>query len=227
MDPERSPRTHLPTRAIVALILGGSLVVALAFFLGRVTVPVESTPSTTSAEAGFAREMQTHHEQAVEMSFIVRDATEDDAVRLLAYDISRTQQQQAGQMYAWLNMWGLSQASSEPTMTWMSRPTLDGASHEHGSGSGSGDESAHTPGDPMPGLATTEQLTQLKQLSGVEAERLYLELMIAHHQGGVEMAEAVLARSDNSMVTSLAKGMVAAQKSEIDLMEGMLEERAA
>lgn len=221
MAPEKSPKPRLSTRAVVALILGATLLVALAFFLGRVTVPVEAAPSTTSAEAGFAREMQTHHEQAVEMSLIVRDRTGDEATRLLAYDIARTQQQQAGQMYAWLNVWGLAQASPEPTMTWMSRPLLDGSAHDHDDTG----EATHVPGDPMPGLATGEQMARLTSLSGVEAERLYLELMIEHHKGGVEMAEAVLLRSDNRLVTSLASGMVAAQTSEIELMESMLAER--
>jgi uncharacterized protein (DUF305 family) len=223
MDLEKSPKTFTSTRAVVALILGATLLLGVAFFVGRATVPTEVMPTTTSAEAGFARDMQAHHLQAVDMSIIVRDRTNDEPTRLLAYDIARTQQQQAGQMYAWLTMWKLPQASREPVMTWMSRPLIDGSSHDHGGGANA---SAHVPGSPMPGLATGEQLAQLKSLSGVEAERLFLELMIAHHKGGVDMAEAVLQRTDNRLVTSLAKGMVAAQLSEIELMEQMLAERA-
>ncbi|MET1044668.1 MAG: DUF305 domain-containing protein [Microbacteriaceae bacterium] len=208
------------TRTIVVLILGAAAIVAAAFIGGRATAPITITPSTTSAEAGFARDMQRHHLQAVGMSITVRDLTDDVAVRTLAYDIATTQQQQAGQMYAWLNMWGVPQASAEPSMTWMTRPTLDGDAHSHGSG-----DSPHVPGEPMPGLATPEQLAELESLTGVEAERYYLDLMIAHHKGGIEMAKAVLDRSENDIVTSLAAGMVAAQQSEIDLMEGMLAER--
>ncbi|WP_166876011.1 DUF305 domain-containing protein [Salinibacterium sp. ZJ450] len=209
-------------RFIVALILGAAALIAGAFIAGRATAPITITPSNTSSEAGFARDMQRHHLQAVEMSLIVRDLTDDESVRMLAYDIATTQQQQAGQMYAWLNLWGLPQASSEPSMTWMTRPTLDGAAHGHGD---NGDASAHEPGSPMPGLATPEQLAELQSLTGVEAEKFFLELMIAHHRGGIEMAEAVLDRSENDIVTSLAAGMAAAQQSEIDLMEGMLAER--
>ncbi|MEV4010737.1 DUF305 domain-containing protein [Nonomuraea angiospora] len=59
-------------------------------------------PADASVEAGFARDMQAHHAQAVQMTLIVRDRISDREVRTLAYDIATTQQQQIGQMYAWL-----------------------------------------------------------------------------------------------------------------------------
>ena len=148
---------------------------------------------------------------------IVRDLTDDPDVRLLAYDIATSQAQQSGQMFGWLATWGLSQAPSEPSMTWMTRPTLEGG-HEMG-------DVAMTPGGAMPGLATAEQIASLKAATGVEAERIFLTLMIAHHKGGVEMAEAVLARSDTRVVVDLATSIVQAQTSEIGLMEDMLAER--
>ncbi|MEU1514937.1 DUF305 domain-containing protein [Streptomyces sp. NPDC005811] len=46
-----------------------------------------STPGTTSAEAGFSHDMAVHHQQAVEMSFIVRDRADDEEVRTLVYDV--------------------------------------------------------------------------------------------------------------------------------------------
>ncbi len=215
-------RARLPrTRTLVLAILGVALAIAAAFAIGRFSAPVTPAPSTTSAEAGFARDMQTHHLQAVQMSIIVRENTEDEDIRLLAYDIATTQQQQAGQMAGWLNVWGLPQAASEPSMTWMTRPTLDGAGHGHG-----GDEaSAHEPGGPMPGMATEAELDQLRSASGVDAEKLYLELMIDHHVAGVEMAEAILDRSEIRAVTSLASSMMKSQQSEIDVMTQMLAAR--
>jgi uncharacterized protein (DUF305 family) len=133
-------------------------------------------------------------------------------------------------MYAWLELWGVSQAPAEPTMTWMTRPTLDGSygDHEHtpaGGAEGSPTPVAHQPGGRMPGLATDEQLAALQEASGVEAEREFLALMIAHHRGGVEMADAVLARSENRQVRVFATGMLQSQESEIDAMEDMLAER--
>nr|WP_168220036.1 MULTISPECIES: DUF305 domain-containing protein [unclassified Salinibacterium] len=221
---DQAPRQPgLSTRALVAIILGGALLVALAFGVGRLTAPTVSTPSNTSAEAGFSRDMQEHHNQAVRMSMIVLQATDDPEITTLAYDIATAQQQQAGQMFGWLEVWGLPQAPSEPSMTWMSRPTLDGGDHDHGGEGASGH--SHTPGEPMPGLATAEQMAKLETLEGIEAEVYFLELMIEHHMGGVEMAEAVLERSTNPVVTKLAKGMVTVQDKEIVFMNELLEAR--
>ncbi|MCU1423797.1 MAG: hypothetical protein JWM51_88 [Microbacteriaceae bacterium] len=225
MDLAKSPSGGRRIRLIVAGVVVAALLVAAAFAAGRLSAPVASAPSTTSAEAGFARDMQVHHNQAVEMSMIVRDLTDDEDVRLVAYDIATSQARQAGQMYGWLDNWNLPQAAPEPSMTWMSRPTLDGASSDHDHTGGTA-EPAHAPGEPMPGMATDAQLDELKSLTGLDAERYYLTLMIAHHKGGVEMAEAVLARSTERVVVSLATGVVTAQSSEIELMESMLAERS-
>lgn len=210
----------VPTRTLILAIVGVAALVIASFLLGRVTVPSEVSPNDTSAEAGFARDMQLHHLQAVQMSMIVREATDDPDIRLLAYDIALAQQQQSGQMFSWLTVWGLPQAASEPSMTWMVRPGRSGTGHEHGPG-----EPAHVPGEPMPGLATDAQIAELGSATGVEAEKLYLQLMIAHHLGGVEMAEAVLDRSTNRVVVALARGMIAAQQSEIDYMTELLAQR--
>lgn len=207
----------LSLRAIAAIVAAALVVAVAAFAIGRLSAPVSSTPSSTSAEAGFARDMQTHHDQAVDMALTVRDATDNPQIRLLAFDIATAQNNQSGQMAGWLDVWGLPQASPEPSMTWMSRPALSGAESEHGS-----HDAAHTPGDPMPGLATSEQMQELKSLEGVEAEKLFLELMIEHHKGGVEMAEAVLDRSRERVVVTLAKNVVKSQSGEIELMEGLL-----
>jgi uncharacterized protein (DUF305 family) len=213
----RSPLALL-LLALVAVVVVG----IVAFSVGRLSTLGDPTPTTTSAEAGFSRDMQVHHDQGVELSMIIRDLTDDEAVRLLAYDIATTQAGQSGRMSGWLDIWGLPAYSPEPSMTWMMRPTLEGAGHDHGSG-----ESAHKPGEPMPGLATAEQITELKSLTGVAAERMFLELMIAHHVGAIDMANAVLDRSTNETVRTFATGVVASQESEIDLMSDMLAERPA
>lgn len=220
-DPSGSSAAQaVSTRTIVLAILGVAALVIASFLAGRLTTPTDVVPNDTSAEAGFARDMQLHHQQAVEMSMIVRDETDDPDIRLLAYDIALAQQQQAGQMFSWLTVWGLPQAASEPSMTWMVRPGRSGTGHDHGAG-----EAAHVPGEPMPGLATDEQMAELSAATGVEAEKLYLTLMIAHHVGGIDMAEAILDRSTNRVVTNLARGMIAAQQSEIDYMNELLAQR--
>jgi uncharacterized protein (DUF305 family) len=206
-------------RLIVAAIITAIFLVSASLVVGRLSAPGDGDPGENSVEAGFARDMQVHHNQAVDMAMTVRDLTDDPDVRLLAYDIATSQSQQSGQMFGWLAEWGLSQAPSEPSMTWMTRPALDG-----GSGHGGMTMTDDAPAA-MPGLATPEQLAELKASSGLEAEKLFLTLMIAHHKGGVEMAEAVIARSDNRVVVDLATSIVQAQTSEIGLMQEMLAAR--
>ena len=227
LEDESSVASARPRRLgrglIAALVVLALVVVALvSFSIGRIS-SIGATPNTTSAEAGFARDMQTHHDQGVELSMIIRDLTDDPETRLLAYDIATTQAQQSGQMNGWLNEWGLSQFSPEPSMTWMTRPALNGASGH--AGHTTADGSTHVPGGPMPGMATPEQIAELKAASGVEAEIIFLNLMIAHHKGALDMANSVLERTTNPVVIPFANAVLASQQSEIDLMESMLAER--
>jgi len=212
-----SRRVRLFTVAVLVL-----LTLVTGVLIGRTTAPAEAapTPSSTSAEAGFARDMQAHHNQAVEMAILIRDRSDDDELRLLALDIITAQSQQAGQMYAWLTAWNLPQTSSDPPMAWMSQPTLDGSmtGMDHGGGAMASTE--------MPGMASSEDVQRLRDADGVEAERIFLELMIAHHRGGMDMAEALLARSDNALIAPLAQSIVMLQQKEIDYMTKLLAERS-
>lgn len=223
MPPERrsfgARRVALISTAAVATVLIG----LAGFAVGRLSTLDNPAPTATSAEAGFARDMQVHHLQGAELAMIIRDRTDDVDVRRLAYDISLTQSQQAGQLYGWLTEWNLSQAGPEPSMTWMTRPGRSGSTHAHDAGGSSA--GAHTPGDPMPGLATDAQIAELTAASGVEAERTFLTLMIAHHRGAVEMAEAVEDRANNSSILGFANSVIISQEAEITLMEGMLQSR--
>ncbi|MGO4783225.1 DUF305 domain-containing protein [Cryobacterium sp. W22_MBD10_FK3] len=213
----RSPGARRIT-LIVAAAVAVALVGLIGFSVGRLSTIDNPTPTATSAEAGFARDMQVHHLQGAELAMIIRDRTTDEAVRRLGYDIALTQQQQAGQLYGWLTEWDLSQAGPEPSMTWMTRPGRSDAGHAHTDG-------AHTPGEPMPGLATGEQIAALTAATGVDAERQFLTLMIAHHLGAVEMAEAVQDRANNTSVLGFANSVIISQEAEIALMESMLAAR--
>jgi uncharacterized protein (DUF305 family) len=209
VEPRRGRRT-------AAILVVAVLVAIGAFVAGRASTGAEGTPSDSSAAAGFARDMQVHHRQGVELALLARDRSHNEELRLLAYDIARGQEQQAGQMFGWLSAWGLPQAGSEPSMTWMTRPALDGTGHEHDA------EGAHTPGDPMPGLATREQIAELTALSGDASDKYFLELMIAHHEGAIAMAEAVLDRTHEKLVLGLARNIITTQSSEIDYMKALL-----
>jgi uncharacterized protein (DUF305 family) len=153
--------------------------------------------------------MAVHHQQAVEMSYIVRDRTKDTEVRRLAYDIAQTQANQRGMLLGWLDLWGLPKVSADPPMTWM----------------GMGDAGFGKDGALMPGMATNADLKRLGELSGRQAEILYLRLMTVHHQGGIHMAEGCVAKCTVGVEKRLAQGMVEAQQSEIRLMAGLLKER--
>ena len=161
------------------------------------------TPGDGSAAVGFSRDMAEHHRQAVQMALIIRDRTADEQLRAMATDIVLTQQAQIGMMDGWLLAWDRSRNSADPPMAWMSHPT-DGL---------------------MPGMATAAQIQQLRDLPVPEAEVLFLRLMIRHHVGGVEMAEAALDRVDRSEVRFLAEKIVVAQQTEIDAMQQMLQTR--
>lgn len=94
--------------AVVALLLGaagGYVLGALAPFSRA------ATPSSTSAEAGFARDMQVHHLQGAQLALIAHERSTDDEVLTVSKDILLTQQQQSGQLFGWLTSWGLPQAS--------------------------------------------------------------------------------------------------------------------
>lgn len=184
---------------------------ALAFSAGRVAAAPQH-PGNNSPDAGFARDMQVHHAQAVEMARLVRDRTDDVVIRTIAYDIAMTQQHQIGQMYGWLEQWGLPQSTGADRMAWMA-----GGGHDHGGGS------ATVPSDGlMPGMATPEQMQALTEATGEDAERLFLELMIDHHEAGVDMAQAGVELAQEPDVRELAGKMAQGQLIEIEEMEKLL-----
>jgi uncharacterized protein (DUF305 family) len=184
-----------------ALILG--LLAGLAIGL---LAPRLSTPGDDSAEAGFLRDMSSHHAQAVEMSMIAHANSTNPSVVTLSSDIALTQHGQIGYMQAWLRDWNLSPSGSQPPMAWMRD---SGGSLQNGL---------------MPGMATPEELTALRKATGKELDVQYLTLMRRHHLGGIHMTQEILEVSDNEDVTWLAETMVRSQQSEINLIDSMLKQ---
>ena len=204
--------------ALAALFTAGLVGYGLA---GR-----SSHPGDSSAEAGFARDMQTHHGQAVQMALTIRDKTADPTLRTVTYDIVTSQQQQSGQMFSWLTLWDLPQTGSEPAMAWMSSGDHDMSRMASATSATSGTASATTGTAPtMPGMASAADLKRLDAANGVEAERLFLQLMIAHHRGGIQMAQAVLERTNRPEVVTLAQAIKTAQTAEIEQMTTLLKAR--
>lgn len=200
---EKPAKKPMLIAAAIALAAAAVLVIVLG---------LNGTPSDASPEAGFARDMGTHHAQAVEMSFIVYDRTSSRDVRNLAFDIINTQSTQRGMFMGWLQQWGVGQVGERQQMAWMVG---------HG-GHGGGATSTV-----MPGMASAAELTKLKGLKEKDAEILFLQLMIRHHEGGVQMAQALLKLSDRDEVTSMANKIVGGQSGEIKLMTDLLRQRGA
>lgn len=200
------------------LIAGAAALIAVVAVLSVLVVVSEgddqplSVPAADSADAGFARDMAVHHQQAVEMAYIVRDRTADEDIRRLAYDIAQTQANQRGMLLGWLDLWGLPKISPDGYMAWMR--------------SGHG---GHQPKDGalMPGMATATELDRLGELEGDQAEILFLQLMIDHHVGGIDMARACASQCEVDTEQKLARAMVEGQQSETELMTSLLEERGA
>jgi len=210
-------------RSLVTVLVACAVAAALGVAAGALW-KTDATPGDDSPEVGFARDMQVHHAQAVEMATVVRDRTEDLAIRTLAYDILTSQQQQIGQMYAWIRGWGLPQLSDRTAMVWMG--VMD-----HSSTPGTDGAHAMTmsllPDGRMPGMASAAEMEELRSAAGQDAEIQFLRLMIVHHRSGVMMAQAALDLCEDEQVLELARSMAAAQTAEIRTMTDLLAERGA
>jgi uncharacterized protein (DUF305 family) len=197
---------------VAAGVLALALVLAGGIALGA-WLTGDPDPEEGSVDVGFARDMRDHHAQAVEMSFLVREGSDDPAVSQLALDIMLTQQQQVGQMYAWLDQWGLPQAGTE-RMAWMA----EASGHEDH------DMSQGMSGS-MPGMASNAEMQQLEAATGERAERIFLQLMIPHHEAGVEMADYAVEHAETDQVLRLAESVSVAQQAELTVLNDLLDER--
>lgn len=194
---------HTPTtpaqalRALFLLLIGVLLgVLAVLIWQGARAAPV----SEQSPETGFARDMIVHHSQAIEMALLVYNQGSDSILKGIALDMLLTQQTQIGQMQGWLHIWNLPIAGAVPPMTWMGMP-VDGL---------------------MPGMATAEQMAELRQASGTDADKLFIQLMIPHHQSGIHMAKGILPMTNIPAVQDIAQSIITSQEREIQELQDIL-----
>ncbi|WP_375128975.1 DUF305 domain-containing protein [Rhodococcus sp. AD45-ID] len=220
-----------PSQRTALLIIGLIGAIAIGFALGALTnmlgPDAESSltvPASDSVDVGFAQDMSVHHSQAVDMASIALTKSTDNDVRTLAYDILTTQQNQLGQMQAWLTMWDQPLSKVGPYMEWMSS---DSSGHSSHGTSSTMDMDHSSPVDTMPGMASPEDLAALRAASGTELDVLFLQLMLRHHEGGLPMMEYAAADATEGPVRSLAQTMVDTQQSESALMTSMLAARGA
>jgi uncharacterized protein (DUF305 family) len=185
----------------------GAAAVVLALFLGFAAGWLGrslNTPGNDSAEAGFARDMSTHHAQAVDMAMIEYPKATDPEVKATAYNIALGQQAEIGVMQTWLKDWHLLPTGTQPKMAWMpdgQRTLVDGL---------------------MPGMATDAALTQLQNATGKQSDILFCQLMLRHHLGGIHMIDGLLRESHNQVVRDVAETMKQNQQAEIDTLKQTL-----
>lgn len=183
-----------------------ALLVAVAFLSGAAVYAVEAPnrPSASGVDIGFLRDMRYHHLQAVQMAQIEQLNGSDEVVKSDAAAIVREQSYEVGLMTAMLQRYGEDPNVGTTVMGWMG-PAL--------------------PADQMPGLATPKQLDELRSTKGLAEDRLFYELMAAHHEGGIHMATYAYHYAKVKAVRQLAQKMAWNQSVEINEFRQVSQER--
>jgi uncharacterized protein (DUF305 family) len=200
---EEPPVPHpTPSRRIRLLVV---VAVMILFALVALLLVSNNNPfavtTTVSPEAGFARDMIVHHSQAVVLALILYDHTQSAELHQIALDIILSQQNQIGQMQGWLYLWNLPTSGPDLPMAWMGAPT-EGL---------------------MPGMATDEQIAALRTATGVDLDRMFIQLMIPHHQSAIHMAQTILDKTSVPAVQNLARSMIDSQTGEIKILQSILD----
>lgn len=161
---------------------------------------LSSVPSTTPTvdpdDTAFLRDMMIHHSQAIQMSQWAASRATDKSVRALAERIRVGQQPEIDAMATVLRGWG------------QAVPDLAHAHHLDHSG--------------MPGMASPAQLAALSKASGKAFDKMFLELMIRHHQGAVTMSKNVAVKGQDLRTGEMAQEIGVTQTKEILVMRRLL-----
>ncbi|WP_101790662.1 DUF305 domain-containing protein [Nonomuraea indica] len=207
-------------RASSALVAGaGALVVLTACGGGTETAMsghsmptahgAASTPTTATtqpdasfndADVMFAQMMIPHHQQAVEMAELAETRAKDPEVKELAAKIKAAQDPEIKTMRGWLKEWG------KPVPTGM-----DGMEGMEGMDHG------------MPGMMSSEDMKMLEEANGATFDKRFVQMMIAHHNGAIEMAKTEQSNGVNPEATELAKTIETTQQAEIEQMQKVLD----
>ena len=155
------------------------------------------------ADVAFATDMIQHHAQALQMVDMTMGRDLDPQVAQLAEDIRTAQVGEVETMVDWLTAW------EEP----VPETVLDHA-NAHGDG--------HLEMDEMPGMLTNDQLDDLEAARGAEFRTLWLQLMIEHHEGALEMASTAASDGEFADTVAMAESIRSSQQDEIDRMRDLL-----
>ncbi len=149
--------------------------------------------TANSADFRYAQMMIEHHAQALVMTELAPERASQSSVKRLAERIAAGQKPEIGAMEGWLKRNGGDKRKQH---------------HDHSG---------------MPGMATEAQLKELRGAEGKAFDKLFLELMITHHQGAITMATEALTEGNDIFVEEMASDVVAQQTVEIDRMRGMMD----
>lgn len=171
-----------------------------------------SSPSPSSAATGqfndadvmFAQSMIVHHRQAIEMAKLASSRAGSAQVRQLAAKIEAAQAPEIQKMTKWLTSWGADVPSDD--MSGMS---------------GMSGMKGMNPSD-MPGMMTAADMRSLRTASGAQFDQQFLDMMIGHHQGAIEMAKTEQKQGKHDEAVALAADIATAQTSEIKTMRNLL-----
>ncbi len=222
-------------RRSLATRLGVVTASLVALVVGVVVASTVLTPHPRPAAAGtvaapqesdhcYVEGMLLHHAQALELSELVLAADGvAERVRTLAGFIVADQSAEMQTMTAWSAAWD---SASAAAATEEEVPALTGSHAGHGESTPAPTTSGCTRDvhASMSGMATPEQLRHLADADGPVAQRMFLELMIVHHEGALTMAEDALVVGANAFVRSSAKHVLVEQEREIDAMTNLLAE---
>jgi len=148
-----------------------------------------------AADVTFATDMIPHHRQALTLTGLVDERTDNAAVIALAREITAAQQPEIDQLQAMLRQWDV--------------PVPEEHQEDHD-------------GADMAGMVDQATLGRLESLRGSEFDTLWLESMISHHQGAVQMSQTEIADGENAAAKALATNIIAVQQAEIDQMNDMM-----
>lgn len=197
---------HNPTRILGTLALGLALTLS-ACGNDETTSDTSTQVSATEhndADVSFATDMVQHHAQALAMVDLTVDRTLDPEVQQLAEAIREAQGPEIETMTNWLQDW-----DEEVPETMRDHANADDGMDAMGDSD-------------MPGMMSGDDFTQLENASDADFETMWLEMMVAHHEGAVEMAQAELDEGQYKPSVELAGDVVDSQSAEIDQMKALL-----
>jgi uncharacterized protein (DUF305 family) len=168
---------------------------------GGSSQPSASASAATAfndADVQFAQMMIPHHQQAVQMATLAEARAADPEVKQLAAQVKAAQDPEIQTMTGWLTAWGQSTAAP------------DGGHNMPGMGS-------------MPGMMSDEEMAKLEAASGAEFDRMFAQMMIAHHNGAIQMARDEQQKGSNGDAKALAATIEKAQTAEVAKLETILD----